>query len=538
MAVAVAGIDASRKSLDIYPNGKDGTAANDTDGFRKIARILRDGGAERAVTEATGRMRRTLPQSLHDRGFAVCAVNPRQPRDFAKTGGGPAKTDRADARILAAFGAAFPDMAPATPAGVTVDRLRDMPVLGEKPVDRRADLKTAFHEVGDPAPDGPVPKVLAEPGAGVRECDRRTGEPAAGSEEHAGRYGILTSAPGIGPVTAAVLIAWMSGPGVIGSRQAAALTGVAPFARDSGTLKGGRHISGGRRRPGDVLCMAATAACVHSTGMAELYVRMKETDKPRKIAVTAVMRRLTVTANALLRDRGRGRSGPRPPPADVSAGRAARNESGAPITAPWPDGPGMPAWRPPVDRNVENPDLDHRKPPKKSESGVDSKHGCCRGASLHAAVENPGMASGHPLRPWTAQRIRAPGRRVWPRQWQRATNPFQSLPSRAPFTTMRISNGRPPSGVAGAGKSGGSVSGPNATGFGRPGRRLGGGSLMIPSRCIFGMTALAIMAFRPPSGFSQPVRRQKARAMAARLGSVATSSRSSVISPTVKSRPW
>ncbi len=303
MAIAVAGIDVSKKTLNIHLSGRDDTAANDTDGFRKVARILRDGGAERVVLEATGRMHRALLQSLHDRGFTVCAVNPRQPRDFAKAGGELAKTDRADARALAAFGAAFPDMAAAAPAGVTVDRLRDMLVLREALVDQRAHLKAAFDEVGDPAPDGPVPKVLAELDADVRECDRRIKELITGAEEHAESCGILTSVPGIGPVTAAALIAWMCELGAIGGRQAAALIGVAPFARDSGSRKGGRHVSGGRRRPRDVLYMAAMAACAFNPEMAEFHGRLKERGKPHKVAVTAVMRKLIVTANALLRDR-------------------------------------------------------------------------------------------------------------------------------------------------------------------------------------------------------------------------------------------
>ncbi len=158
MTIVAAGIDVSKKTLNIHLNGRDDTAANDTDGFRKVARILGDGGAERVVMEATGRMRRALFQSLHDRGFPVCVVNPRQSRDFAKAGGELAKTDRVDARALAAFGAAFPDMATAAPSGVTINRLRDMLVLREKLVDQRTELKAAFDEVGDPAPDGPGPE--------------------------------------------------------------------------------------------------------------------------------------------------------------------------------------------------------------------------------------------------------------------------------------------------------------------------------------------------------------------------------------------
>ena len=223
--------------------------------------------------------------------------------DFAKASGELAKTDRVDARVLAAFGAAFPDMPPTAPADVTIDRLRDMLVLREKLVDQRADLKMAFDEVGDPAPDGPVPKVLAELDAGVREYDRRIEELISGAEEHAEAYGILTSVPGIGPVTAAALIAWMGELGAIGNRQAAALIGVAPFARDSGSLKGGRHISGGRRRPRDVLYMAAMAACRYNPDMNEMRERLVARGKCHKVVLVAVMRKLIVTANALLRDR-------------------------------------------------------------------------------------------------------------------------------------------------------------------------------------------------------------------------------------------
>ena len=247
MTIVVAGIDVSKISLNIHLNGKDGTVTNDALGFRKIAGILKGGGAERVVIEATGRLHRALLQSLHDRGFAVCVVNPRQSRDFAKASGELAKTDRVDARILAAFGAAFPAMPPTAPADAAIDRLRDMLVLREALVDQRAQLKAAFDEVGDPVPDGPVPKVLSELSAAVCEFDRRIEELVAGSEELADSYEILTSVPGIGPVTAASLIAWMGELGAIGNRQAAALIGVAPFARDSGTLKGGRHVAGGRR---------------------------------------------------------------------------------------------------------------------------------------------------------------------------------------------------------------------------------------------------------------------------------------------------
>ena len=296
MTTICAGIDVSKRSLNIHLNGRDWTATNDTDGFRKVARILKDGGAERVVMEATGRMHRALLQSLHDRGFCTVVVNPRQSRDFARAGGELAKTDRVDARVLAAM--------PATaPADVTIDRLRDLLVMRETLVDQRVQLKAVVSEIGDPLSDGSAEKVLSEIDAGIGEYERGIEELVAGAEDLAESYGILTSVPGIGPVTAAALLAWMSELGAIGNRQAAALIGVAPFARESGTLKGGRHVTGGRRRPRDVLYMAAMAACMHNAEMAEFHGRLVERGKPHRVAVTAVMRKLIVTANVLLRDR-------------------------------------------------------------------------------------------------------------------------------------------------------------------------------------------------------------------------------------------
>jgi len=160
MTTVAAGIDVSRKSPDIHINGRDDTATNDTDGFRRAARILRAGGAERVVMEATGRMHRGVARSLHDRGFRVVVVNPRQCRDLPRPGGELGRTDRVDARVPAALSAAFPDMAPTAPADVTVDRLRDMLVMREAPVDRRTELKAVLGEVGDPDPDGPIPRAL------------------------------------------------------------------------------------------------------------------------------------------------------------------------------------------------------------------------------------------------------------------------------------------------------------------------------------------------------------------------------------------
>ena len=303
MTAMVAGTGAGRRTPDIHVNGRDLTATNDTDGFRKVGRVLREAGAVKAVMEATGRMHRALPQSPRARGFATLVVNPRQARDLPKAAGALGRTDRVDARILAAFGAAFPDMEATEPAAAAIDRLRDMPGLRDRPVARRAGTGTVVSETGAGTPGAEVGRVPGDIDAAIAALERRIGGTVSGSPEFADSHRILAPVPGIGPVTAAALVAWMAELGAIGNRQAASLPGVAPLPRDSGTIRGGRHIGGGRRRSGDVACMAALSASRCSPDMGELYQRLRKRGKPHRVAPVAVMRGLVVTANALLRDR-------------------------------------------------------------------------------------------------------------------------------------------------------------------------------------------------------------------------------------------
>ena len=164
-------------------------------------------------------------------------------------------------------------------------------------------MKAILSEVDDPLFRRELPGVIARLDKAIARYDRQNEQLIAGEATHAGSYRILISIPGIGPVTAAVLICWMSALGTIGNRQAASLLGVAPMAGDSETMKGARHIGGGRRRPRDLLNMAAMTAMVRNPGMKAIHDRLKEWGKHHKVAQVAVMRHLFALANALLRDR-------------------------------------------------------------------------------------------------------------------------------------------------------------------------------------------------------------------------------------------
>lgn len=128
------------------------------------------------------------------------------------------------------------------------------------------------------------------------------------SQTLATRDEIRQSVPGIGPVNAASLVAWMPELGSIGPRQAASLLGVAPVARNSGRLSGSRHIAGGRRRPRNLEYMAAMTVCLHNADLQEWYQRLRHSGKPHQVALVAVMRKLIVLANTLLRENRYGRT--------------------------------------------------------------------------------------------------------------------------------------------------------------------------------------------------------------------------------------
>ena len=147
MTTVIAGVDVSKAVLDVHVDGADRTFTNDRAGFRALGHWLRRCAVTRVVMEATGRMHRGVHRSLHDRGFAVFVINPRQSRDFAKALGELAKTDRVDARILAAYGAILSDAAaPTAPLGAFVDELSDLMVMRERLVDVRTAVKGTGRE--------------------------------------------------------------------------------------------------------------------------------------------------------------------------------------------------------------------------------------------------------------------------------------------------------------------------------------------------------------------------------------------------------
>ena len=251
--------------------------------------------------EATGRYHRKVHQCLHDRGFEVVLVNPLRARRFAEVTGHLAKTDRVDALMLARLGTALGDLEPVAPQEAFLNRLEDLLVVRAKHVDVRTMLRQVAGEV-EGGGETITRTTIADLDDQIAELETAIEAVIASDPEQAERYRILTSIPGVGPVTAAALLCWMSELGSLGRRQAAALIGVAPFANDSGQHRGARHIRGGRRRPRDVLFMAATSAARFNEDLTIVFERLKAAGKAHKVAIVALMRKLIVLANTLLRE--------------------------------------------------------------------------------------------------------------------------------------------------------------------------------------------------------------------------------------------
>lgn len=302
-AARVVGIDVSKASLDVAL-GLDRPVErfeNTSAGHRALARRLAKASPLRIVLEATGGYEHALLRHLTDRDLPAIRVNPRQVRDFARATGVLAKTDSIDARVLARFAAAVRPQHRPLPAPEQ-ERLSALQARRAQIVAARiAEMNRLEHTT-----DALITRTI---NAVIRTLEKQIelieAESASVIAEHARLqrvYEILTSVPGVGPVTAAVLMGDMPELGTLSRQAAAALAGLAPYNNDSGAHKGKRHIRGGRAQVRTVLYMATLTAARCNPVIAEDFARLINDGKPHKVAMTACMRKLLTILNALVRD--------------------------------------------------------------------------------------------------------------------------------------------------------------------------------------------------------------------------------------------
>lgn len=294
------GVDISKAHLDVHRRSTGASArfANEATGFEELAAWI-DDPAVLLVYEATGQWHRGLEEHLAGRQ-PLARVNPLRARRFAQAMGEEAKTDAADARTLAAMGASV-EVRLVEPRTAAQRALGELVAARDALVgDRTAALNRQKH-ARHPLVGRQLKSRLAQIGRQIKALDVEIGKAAEADAELSRRNEVPASIPGIGPAVAAVLLADMPELGRVDGKAVGSLVGAAPRVRESGQWKGRGFIRGGRARPRRMLYMAAVASLRCNPDMARKYAELRERGKPAKVALTAVVRRMAVLANALLR---------------------------------------------------------------------------------------------------------------------------------------------------------------------------------------------------------------------------------------------
>jgi transposase len=253
------------------------------------------------VMEATARYHRLAHRSLSQSGFAVTVVNPLRARLFAEAAGIRAKTDRVDARMLAILGDAL--VPPATPpVPEAVEALQELVHARNAATAERTALANRLTASHTRFLKGELQRRLKSLDGHIERLAGEIASRIAADPVLARRHAILVSIPGIGPTVAAVLIADLPELGCLDRHAIACLAGLAPFADESGDAQGPRHIKGGRAQPRRALYWAALSAARYNPDLRDFYKKLRDNGKKPKVAFTAVMRKLVVLANTLLKE--------------------------------------------------------------------------------------------------------------------------------------------------------------------------------------------------------------------------------------------
>lgn len=295
------GIDVSKANLDvgIIPESKQLSVANNKSGIDNLVSHLRKTKPALIVMEATGGLEVKVAGALAAACLPVVVVNPRQVRDFAKATGKLAKTDALDAFVLAKFAKAIRPEVRVLPDDAT-KKLKSLLTRRRQIVE----MVTAETNRLNSAPyhiQGEIKDHINWLKSRLNSLDKDLDKTIKQSPIWQEKADLLKSTPGIGPVVSFALLADLPELGTLNRKQIAALAGVAPFCRDSGTFKGKRMIWGGRANVRSALYMSALVAVRHNPVIKEFYERLIKAGKAPKVALTACMRKLLTILNTMVK---------------------------------------------------------------------------------------------------------------------------------------------------------------------------------------------------------------------------------------------
>jgi transposase len=296
------GVDVGKATLDVYLLERDRMfcVPNEDRAIAALIRRLRRYRLERIVIEATGRLEQPFVRAAVAKGLPVVIVSPLKIRRFAGAIGQLAKTDEIDARLIARFAATLKPVAHPTvdpKAQLIKDlvvRRRQLTTLRTMEKNRRQVMPETLRS----SMDRMIDAIDHELGS-LEELIQNAVEQHAAWRD---KRDLLTSMPGIGPSVASTLIGDLPELGSLCRRQIAALTGVAPFNRDSGSFRGKRRIRGGRAHSRTALFLSAMVATRYNPDIKRFYERLLATGKHKKVALTACIRKIVTALNAMLRD--------------------------------------------------------------------------------------------------------------------------------------------------------------------------------------------------------------------------------------------
>lgn len=297
------GIDVSKDRLDVMllPEEKCASVSNDAAGWAKLVQQLRGFSIGAIGLEASGGYERGVMRALLTAGMSVRQVNPLKLRQFARASGVLAKNDPLDARMIASFVAIMPTR-PVQRLAPAAERLVEMLAVRRQLSAEKIAAENASRLLEETMLRRLSRHRIARLAADIDLLDRRMVEIVATDDALVHRYRLLCSMPGVGPLLACTLIALLPELGCMSRKQIAALVGVAPYAFESGAMKGRRCIWGGRAHVRQVLYMAAMSASNWNPMLKVFHDRLKAAGKLPKVAIVAVMRKMITTLNAMVRD--------------------------------------------------------------------------------------------------------------------------------------------------------------------------------------------------------------------------------------------
>jgi transposase len=296
MSIAI-GIDVSKEKLDIYYNGKVTTISNKKEAIKKF--FYKCDKTQKIVMEATGKYHRLSHNILFKMGFSIMVINPFQGRNYARALNILCKTDKVDATVLASFGERmeFHETLPLTETEELLQELsrhlNDLKELRKSLVLR---LQGAQGFIAKS-----LKKALKTIDKEIEETEKQLKEAVAKDPKLLKNCALLMSIPGVGEPTALTLLSYLRELGQATKKEISALSGLAPMNNESGSFKGKRRIRGGRHDVRSALYMPILgAATKHNKRLKELYDRLVDAGKLKKVALTACMRKLVVWANAII----------------------------------------------------------------------------------------------------------------------------------------------------------------------------------------------------------------------------------------------